>query len=347
MRAEVQRYYGEILQSSADLKTNACCTDDEPPPHVKSALAKIHDAVLTRYYGCGLVLPEMLEAASILDLGCGAGRDCYILSSLVGSEGRVVGVDMTPEQLDVAQRYRSYHAEQFNHSESNVEFIEADIERLQDAGLDDEQFDIIVSNCVINLAADKRAVLDAAYRLLKTGGEVYFADIYTDRRVPMALKNDPVLYGECLSGALYWNDFTTLAKQAGFGDPRLVTDRPVSVDDPKLAERVGNIRFFSATYRLFKLPGLEPACEDYGQAVRYRGTIPYHADRLVLDKHHVFQAGQTEPVCGNTFRMLAETRLASAFDFMGDMDTHLGIFDGCGTPLPFSDGAPAPAAGCC
>jgi len=347
MRAEVQRYYGEVLQSSSDLKTSACCTDDEPPPHVKTALAKIHNDVLTRYYGCGLVLPELLDGARILDLGCGAGRDCYVLSSLVGPEGRVVGVDMTPEQLEVAQRYRDYHAEQFQHPESNVEFIEADIERLGDAGLGKEKFDVIVSNCVINLATDKRAVLDAAFELLKPGGEIYFADIYTDRRVPDALKKDPVLYGECLSGALYWNDFMALARQSGFADPRLVTDRPVSVDDPRLAERVGNIRFFSATYRLFKLAGLETACEDYGQSARYRGTVPHHHDRLVLDKHHVFQTGKTEPVCGNTFRMLSESRLAAAFDFDGDTSTHFGIFTGCGTPMPYADdAAPAPAA-CC
>lgn len=347
MHAEVQRYYGEILQSSADLKTSACCTTDEPPTHIKTALAKIHDEVVTRYYGCGLVLPEQLDGASILDLGCGAGRDCYVLSNLVGADGHVIGVDMTPEQLDVARRYREYHAEQFGHPSPNVDFIEADIEKLHDAGLGDEKFDIIVSNCVINLATDKRAVLDAAFDLLKPGGEVYFADIYTDRRVPDALKTDPVLYGECLSGALYWNDFLTLAKQAGFADPRLVTDRPISVDDPKLAERVEGIQFFSATYRLFKLPALELACEDYGQTVCYRGTIPYHAEQIEFDKHHVFVTGETTSVCGNTFRMLAESRLAPAFDFAGDMSTHQGLFEGCGTPIPFTPGAPAASAGCC
>ena len=76
-------------------------------------MSKIHDEVLARYYGCGLVLPEQLEGTSILDLGCGAGRDCYVMSCLVGPHGRVVGVDMTREQLEVARRYRSYHAEQF------------------------------------------------------------------------------------------------------------------------------------------------------------------------------------------------------------------------------------------
>jgi SAM-dependent methyltransferase len=347
MRAEVQRYYGEVLKSSADLKTTACCTEDEPPEHVKGVLAEIHDEVVSRYYGCGLVLPEALEAAEILDPGCGAGRDVYVLSRLVGPAGRVVGVDMTPEQLEVARRHRNFHAEQFGYPQSNAEFIDGDIQHLEDAGLEDGGFDIIVSNCVINLAADKRAVLEQAWRLLKPGGELYFADIYTDRRVPDALRADPILYGECLTGALYWNDFVNLAKATGFGDPRLVTDRPVTVSDARLAARVGNIRFFSATYRLFRLSALEADCEDYGQAVCYLGTAPHDPDRLTLDKHHVFQTGKIYPVCGNTWRMLRETRLAPFFDFIGDAGTHYGIFDGCGTDLPFGQPEGNGEAPCC
>ena len=347
MRAEVQRYYGEVLQSSADLKTNACCTADAPPDYLKRVLAQIHDEVMTRYYGCGLVLPAALEGMRILDLGCGAGRDVYALSQLVGEHGQVVGVDMTAEQLAVANRHRDYHAEAFGFAGPNVEFIEGDIECLEATGLADDSFDIIVSNCVINLAGDKRAVLDQAWRLLKPGGEMYFADVYADRRVPAELQADPVLYGECLSGALYWNDFLTLARDAGFGDPRLVTDRPISVDDARLAARVGNIRFFSATYRLFKLAGLEASCEDYGQAVRYRGGIAHAPDVFWLDKHHAFERGKLVPVCGNTSRMLAETRFASAFEFFGDTDTHYGIFDGCGERLPYSEGDGNPAEDCC
>jgi hypothetical protein len=132
----------------------------------------------------------------------------------------------------------------------------------------------VISNCVVNLSADKLAVLNGVRRLLKRGGEFFFADVYADRRVPEALRHDPVLYGECLSGALYWNDFLRLARQAGFADPRLVSDRPLAITDPELAARTGAIRFFSATYRLFSIPELEDACEDHGQAVIYRGTIP-------------------------------------------------------------------------
>jgi SAM-dependent methyltransferase len=347
MRAEVQHYYGEVLQSSADLKTSACCTIDAPPPHVRAALAEIHDEVQARYYGCGLVLPEVLDGMRVLDLGCGAGRDCYLLSRLVGPEGRVVGIDMTVAQLEVARRYQAYHADRFKYASSNVEFLTGDLEALQNCGLAENSFDIIVSNCVINLVMDKQAVLDEAFRLLKPGGEVYFADIYSDRRIPEALTADPVLYGECLSGALYWNDFAGLARRAGFVDPRLVTDRPVIVEDPALRQKVGDIRFFSATYRLFKVPELEPDREDYGQSVTYRGTAPHQPDQLSLDKFNVFETGKTASVCGNTYLLLQQSRFAPFFDFHGDTRTHKGIFPGRGVSLPFHESRDATENSCC
>lgn len=347
MKDAVKDYYGKVLQGSSDLQTDACCTDAALPEHMKRLLTSIHDEVAGRYYGCGLVVPQLLDGLRVLDLGCGAGRDCYLLAQLIGERGSVLGVDMTPEQLAIADRYRDYHAERFGYARSNVEFREGQIERLDDLGLPDASFDLIVSNCVINLATDKEAVLRAAYRLLRPGGELYFADVYADRRVPRVLAEDPLLYGECLGGALYWNDFLQLARAAGFRDPRLVADRPLAIGSPQIAARIGALRFYSATYRLFKLAELEPACEDYGQAVRYKGTIPYSEAVFALDQHHVIERGHLFPVCGNTYRMLGETRFAPHFEFFGDWDTHYGIFSGCGTALPFATGGATPSAGCC
>ena len=294
MLESVQNYYGKVLQHSNDLKTSACCDVSSMPDWLKPLLAKLHPQVTERYYGCGLVAPAVLEGARVLDLGSGSGRDCYLLAQLVGSQGQVVGVDMTVEQLAVANAHLQHHAEQFGFA--NVEFRQGYIENLDALGLSDASFDVIVSNCVINLSPDKDSVLREAYRLLKKGGELYFSDIYADRRLPAALREDELLYGECLGGALYWNDFHNLAKRHGFADPRLVEDRPIAITDPKLAAKLGNTRFYSATYRLFKLDDLEPACEDHGQAVIYHGGIAAAPHTFVLDKHHHIETGKVFPV---------------------------------------------------
>jgi len=165
--------------------------------------------------------------------------------------------------------------------------------------------------------------------------------VYSNRRMPADLQQDKVLWGECLSGALYWNDFHNLAKQAGFRDPRLVEDAPITIQNKKLQQSVAdkghaNLEFYSATYRLLKIDDLEPACEDYGQAVSYKGTVPNAPSAWVLDKHHVFEAGRIERVCGNSYNMLFKNpRAAPHFNFYGTWDTHYGIFDGCGTSLPY------------
>jgi len=337
--SQVQDYYGKVLQSSDDLKTDACCTDEGLPGYLKPILSKVHDEVITRYYGCGLVLPEQLEGTRILDLGSGAGRDVYALSALVGETGEVVGVDMTEEQLEVADKYRDYHAQVFGFKAPNVTFKKGYIEQLNKLGLEPGSFDIIVSNCVINLSPDKRAVLEQCYELLKPGGEIYFSDVYAERRTPKELIDDEELYGECISGALYWNDFLNLSKDAGFKDPRLVKSRPLAIENARLQEKLGDRRFYSATYRLFKLDALEPACEDYGQAVSYKGSIAHHPEKFELDEHHIIETGKVFPVCGNTYRMLHDTRFAEHFEFFGNWESHYGIFDGCGTVMPFSDEA--------
>ena len=347
MHEVVQDYYGRQLTHSGDLKTSACCDATAVPQWLKALLSRIHPEVLSRYYGCGLVCPPALEGCRVLDLGCGSGRDVYALAQLVGPSGSVVGVDMTAEQLAVAERHREHHAQEFGFD--NVSFLHGYIERLDQFDLEPGSFDVIVSNCVVNLSPDKDAVLHGVRQLLKPGGEFYFSDVYADRRVPEAVRNDPVLYGECLGGALYWNDFLRLAQRHGFIDPRLVEDRPLAITDPALKSRLGNLRFFSATYRLFNIEGLESACEDYGQAVIYRGTLPDHPRRFVLDKHHDIETGRVFPVCGNTWRMLHDTRFREHFQFVGDFNRHYGLFEGCGSSMPFDAGADpqASAGGCC
>ena len=341
----VKEYYSKHLKTSVDLQTNACCTSAHPPDHIGTAMMHVHYEVVSKYYGCGLCLPEDIDGLSILDLGCGAGRDVYIASQLVGAKGRVVGVDMTQEQLDVAIKHKEYHAKIFGYS--NVDFKLGYIERLGELGLEPGSFDVIVSNCVINLSPDKQSVLREAFTLLKPGGELYFSDVYADRRVPKSLREDPVLWGECISGALYWNDFLNLAKKCGFTDPRLMKDSRITVNNRKLEGKLGALKFFSATYRLWKLEDLESHCEDYGQAVIYKGTCPHCPDVFDLDGHHSIEKGKVFPVCGNTWKMLHDTRFKKHFDFIGNFDTHYGIYDGCGTSIPYASAKDGSTGGAC
>ena len=348
LHQDVAEYYGQALQKSSDLKTNACCTIAPPPAHIREALSLVADEVQAKYYGCGLTIPSGIEGLRILDLGSGSGRDCYIAGKLVGENGYVVGVDMTDEQLKVANDYVEYHREKFGYKKANVEFVKGNIEKLDELNLAKGSFDLIISNCVINLAADKDKVLKDAFELLKPGGEMFFSDVYADRRVPQHLQNDKVLWGECLSGAMYWNDFLNAAKGAGFTDPRVIEDKPITVENQALEDLLGDIKFYSVTYRLWKIEGLESDCEDYGQAVAYKGGIPEDELAFELDNHHYFPKGKVITVCGNTYNMLHETRFKKYFDFYGTWDTHYGIFEGCGGNIPFNESSSSSSeASCC
>ncbi|MDO9104833.1 MAG: methyltransferase domain-containing protein [Methylovulum sp.] len=339
--ASVSNYYGQVLQSSSDLKTSACCTMDAMPGHLKPLLAGLHPEVLERFYGCGSPLPPALRGKTVLDLGCGSGRDCYLLSKLVGAHGRVIGVDMTPEQLAVAIRHRDWHAERFGYA--NVEFLHGHIENLAAIGIADNSMDAVVSNCVINLSPEKARVLSEVFRVLKPGGELYFSDVFADRRIPTALHQDPVLLGECLGGALYWEDFRRILYDLGCPDVRIVKQNPISLNDPEVVAKIGMVKFRSVTVRAFKLP-LEDRCEDYGQVACYLGSLPEHPHAFDLDDHHHFETGRPLRVCGNTADMLGATRYAGHFQILGEKATHFGLFD-C-TPGPQGESSVA-GGSCC
>jgi arsenite methyltransferase len=338
----VRAYYGRVLQSSADLKTSACCLAETLPPHVAAVLADVHPEVKARFYGCGSPVPPALAGITVLDLGCGSGRDCYVLSKLVGPRGRVLGLDMTEEQLAVARQHVPWHADRFGYG--NVEFRQGYIEDLRAADIADASVDLVISNCVLNLSPDKPRVFREIFRVLKPGGELYFSDVFADRRIPRALAEDPVLLGECLGGALYFEDFRRLMGEVGCLDARVVSRAPLAVNNAELSRKIGFVRFASVTIRAFKLP-LEDRCEDFGQVATYRGSLPEYPHAFDLDDHHHFQAGKPMLVCGNTADMLAATRYAPHFEVRGDKSVHYGLFD-CG-PGPAAPAGDAAKAGCC
>lgn len=350
----VKNYYGKVLAHTKDLKTNACTTDASPDARFKKALSNVHPDVLSSYYGCGIVDPRSLKGKRVLDLGCGTGRDVYVLAQFLGPNGLVAGVDMTEDQIAIARKYEDWHRKKFGYERANTQFVKGYIECLDNLGFEPASFDVVVSNCVINLSPDKEAVLRGVFKLLKEGGEIYFSDVYANKRVPKALQQHEVLWGECISGALYWNDFIRMAQRTGFKDPRLVKDSHISVANEKLKALVDGIEFYSATYRLFKINDLEPDCEDYGQAVIYNGGIDGCNAYFDLDNHHRMWKGKVFPVCGNTWHMLESSRFKPYFSFIGSFDKHFGIYEGCGRPIPFdshkntdSGGGSGGGGGCC
>jgi len=345
-QVKLKAYYGTILSSTADLKTSACCTPGEGlSGTVRAALSQINDEVLARFYGCGSPIPPALEGQKVLDLGCGAGRDAFVASRLVGSAGRVIGVDMTPEQIDVARRNVTSQMARFGYARPNVEFRLGYIENLRALDIADASVDVVISNCVLNLSPDKRAVFSEIARVLKPGGELYFADVFSGRRVPGKFHTDAMLHGECLAGAMYREDFRRLMSDVGFADFRMVQSRRIALNSPEVEKMVGMIDFYSDTVRAFKLD-LEDRCEDYGQIAIYSGTVPDWPHYFDLDDHHRFLTGKPMLVCGNTAAMVQNTRFRQHFVVHGDRSTHFGLFD-CKPAAPGAGGASASGGACC
>ena len=167
-------------------------------------------------------------------------------------------------------------------------------------------------------------------------------DVFADRRIPPALRTDPLLLGECLAGALYTEDFRRLLGRIGCNDARSVSQSPIALLDAQIEARIGMVGFRSITMRAFNLP-LEDRCEDYGQTATYCGSIAGLPHAFVLDDHHRFDTGRPMLVCGNTFDMLAQSRYADHFRLSGDTSVHFGLFDCATGPA----GASAVAGACC
>lgn len=328
VKNEVREYYGKTLGGTDDLKSNACCCDvNSIPPYQKRVLNLIHDEILSKYYGCGSPIPPCLDGCTVLDLGCGTGRDVYTASKLVGQNGKVIGIDMTDEQLEVAHRNLDFQMKQFGFSVPNVEFKKGDIEDLAALGIENNSVDVVISNCVINLAADKEKVYSEIYRVLKPGGELYFSDVFSDRRVPPEISNDPVMYGECLGGTLYLEDFRRLMNKCGWADFRCLSFVPITINNPEIEKKAGDVNFFSLTVRAFKLNSLEDRNENYGQTAVYDGGIEDYEKSFMLDDSFDLITGEETHVCGNTAAMLRESRYAKHFKLTGDRSLHLGLFD--------------------
>lgn len=327
IRAQVREYYGAMLAGSDDLKTNAtCCTEQRPPKYVLDVMPLIADEVISRFYGCGSPIPPALEGCTVLDLGCGTGRDVFVLSKLVGENGTVIGVDMTPEQLEVAERHRNEQAHAFGFEKSNVDLRAGFIEDLAAIGIEDESIDLVVSNCVINLSPFKDQIFSEIFRVLKPGGELYFSDVFCDRRLPDEVRNDPVLRGECLGGALYLEDFRRMMARHGWASYTFTSVDEIHVGDLALETKLGFCSFTSRTVRAIKAEGLEDLEENYGQIVRYNGGMPEMPRYFDLNEEIRLIKGRDYAVSGNLAAMIEQSRYGQ-YCTVTKRRNHRGPFD--------------------
>lgn len=311
MKEVIQDYYGKQMQNTESLEHDACCVTD----YDAKLLKPITEEVKARRFGCGSPIPDEAFGLTVLDLGCGSGIDVFIAAQLVGPTGKVIGVDMTIEQLEIARRNIDPIMNNLGYDTPNVEFLMGEIESLN---IPDGSVDCVISNCVINLSQDKGSVFQEIHRVLKPGGEFLIADIVSDRRIPKALADNPKLYSECLTSADYEGDFIKKMNNAGFNDVRQTSRR--LVDD-----LIEGIYFWSITFRGFKID-LEENCEDYGQVAVYNGSMADSKEAYTLDLNHLFPAGSAVRVCKNTADILKHSRLSSMFHVSGEI-AHLGLFD--------------------
>jgi len=296
-----------------------CCPVDYDPELLKI----IPDEIIERDYGCGDPSRFVREGDTVLDLGSGGGKICYIASLIVGSRGRVIGVDANPEMLSLARKYQGVVADRIGYS--NVEFrrgriqdlaLELDavedylganpvtgVESLQQLRAFEESFrsespmiadhsiDVIVSNCVLNLVKEdeRHQMLREMYRVLKRGGRIAISDIVSDEPVPDHMKRNEHLWSGCISGAFTEEGFLTALGNAGF------YGSSIAKWDEKPWQTVEGIEFRSVTIVAFK--GKDGPCLEGNQAVVYRGPWKSVSD----DDGHTLFRGQRMAVCEKTF----------------------------------------------
>ena len=324
------RYAAGAQASEAKL----CCPVDYNPEFLKA----IPQEVIERDYGCGDPSKYLRAGETVLDLGSGTGKICFIAAQVVGPQGKIIGVDMTDEMLNVARTNAPIVAERIGYS--NVEFRKG---RIQDLALDLERLDaelkarpisdvasflaadelaqdlrikhplvasdsidVVVSNCVLNLveAKAKRPLFEEIFRVLKIGGRAVISDIVCDEEVPEHLQNDPELWSGCISGALTEEGFLAAFTDAGFYGVQILKR------DEEPWQTVEGIEFRSVTVEAFK--GKQGPCVERNQAVIYRGPFKEVLD----DDNHRMERGRRYAVCDKTYNLYRKAPYAGFFEFI-------------------------------
>lgn len=346
LEAAVLQRYGD---AAAEVEACLCL----PVSYDKSLLKVIPDEIIEKDYGCGDPSRYIHAGETVLDLGSGSGKACYIISQIVGATGKVIGVDFNPPMLELARKYQKsigdqlgFHNVEFRRGkiqdlQTNLDLIDgylqanparsvADLAKLQDYEakirrelplIADESIDVIVSNCVLNLVRpeDKKQLFAEMYRVLKRGGRIAISDIVSDEAVPAHLANDPDLWSACVSGSFQEEDFLRAFEDAKFHGIQIEELRTEAY------QTVEGIEFRAVTVTAYK--GKEGPCIERNHAVIYRG--PWK--QVVDDDGHTLERGARMAVCDKTFKLYSQAPYAGQFILVPPREEvaleNAGVFD--------------------
>ena len=324
-----------------------------PVSYDKALLEVIPEEIIEKDYGCGDPSRYIGAGETVLDLGSGSGKACYIIAQIVGANGKVIGVDFNPPMLALARKYQKsigdklgYHNVEFRRGkvqdlQTNLDLVDdylqtnpvrsvAELAKLHEFEaktcreqplIADESIDVIVSNCVLNLVRpeDKTQLFTEMYRVLKRGGRIAISDIVSDETVPEHLAKDPDLWSACVSGAFQEEEFLRAFEDAKFHGIQIEELRTEAY------QTVEGIEFRAVTVTAYK--GKEGPCMERNHAVIYRG--PWK--QVVDDDGHTLERGARTAVCAKTFNLYARPPYAGQFILMPPREEvplqNAGVFD--------------------
>ena len=320
--------------AAKQVEEKLCCGVDYRKELTSEDLDHLPDDVLDRNYGCGIPvgLKNLERGQQVLDLGPGVGRDCFIASRKVGPEGQVFGLDMNDNMIRQAELYKSQIVTHLGYN--NIQFIKGQFD--VEIPLENESIDVILSNCVNNLAQDKSKGYSEIFRVLKFGSTLSFSDIVSDGLLPEILQKNETAWADCISGVLSFQNLYQMLKEAGFYGITLKTDylwkSGIQIMEDyfyshqlpeKNIKQLEQVRLYSVAIEAFK-PAINLTKECYwkGHQALFHG--PSLSCQIDDDPEHIFRAGELKEVCEKTaatLKIKPFNRHFTVFESQGEVES--------------------------